>query len=613
MFCCLDSWTITNGSGVLASFGDTNTVCYAFTQPGTYTIEHILVSDCGTDTATHTIYVHGIIFDLPDTLVCSSADSVTLDAGSGYDSYLWSNGATTQTITAGNGTYWVELGQQIGSSLCTAVDTIRVNLSDLSVTLNDTTACAGGLILLQPIVSGGVPNYSYNWNTGQTNISINVSTAGNYWVTVTDALGCQATDSMVLNLIYPLPGDFDFEDTICVMDTACFVALPINGVHEWNIYNANGNVVASFGDTSQICFLFAVEGNYTIEHIVSNECFTETIREIITVIPPIQACIEMIGTNPFCAGDSVGLTIHDPLDQVTGIDWYLNGNYIGSADTLWATQPGTYTAMVQDANGCTSACMCVVLTQLPNPQVNLPATAYVCGGGDTETLHPLGTFSSFVWYNGNTIVGTGSSLTVSTPGTYRVEATSANGCTSTDSTVVELRTIDVTLGTATAAACVGEDVTLTTPFNTAYTYQWQYFQAGSWHSLSGSGNQITTPVYKLGNNSFRVIVTDQLTGCQDIATVNVQGIVGPCNSFILSPNPTVNERSTVYYSLDGRGIQQATIEVLSMQGQLMKTYTLNIEETSKEIEFFGYSEGVYILRMICDGEVMYTDRIAVLR
>jgi len=61
----------------------------------------------------------------PDTFVCDN-DSVTLDAGSGFDTYAWSDGLTfTQTLnTSAPGTYTVT----ITSQGCTAIDTIKVVL-----------------------------------------------------------------------------------------------------------------------------------------------------------------------------------------------------------------------------------------------------------------------------------------------------------------------------------------------------------------------------------------------------------------------------------------------------------------------------------------------------
>src|SRR5690606_41511734 len=45
---------------------------------------------------------------LKDITICPGA-STLLDAGPGFTAYLWSNGATTQTINASVGNYYVDL------------------------------------------------------------------------------------------------------------------------------------------------------------------------------------------------------------------------------------------------------------------------------------------------------------------------------------------------------------------------------------------------------------------------------------------------------------------------------------------------------------------------
>jgi hypothetical protein len=56
-----------------------------------------------------------------DTAFCSNLGSLLLDAGPGFDTYLWSDNSTGQTLLVNaSGTYWV----QVTDSNCTASDTI---------------------------------------------------------------------------------------------------------------------------------------------------------------------------------------------------------------------------------------------------------------------------------------------------------------------------------------------------------------------------------------------------------------------------------------------------------------------------------------------------------
>lgn len=98
------------------------------TDPGTYSVEVFNSYGCS---ATSEI----TITDIPaptvnlgaDTAICEGT-AITLDAGSGFESYEWSTGATTQTITVSTqGEYAVSVGN---SASCTASDAIEVTFRD---------------------------------------------------------------------------------------------------------------------------------------------------------------------------------------------------------------------------------------------------------------------------------------------------------------------------------------------------------------------------------------------------------------------------------------------------------------------------------------------------
>jgi gliding motility-associated-like protein len=82
---------------------------------------------------------------LPDTLrVCGA--SATLDAGAGFQSYSWTNGAAVSSITvSSSGSYKVI---STNSSGCRGVDSTFVSLVKASIIQNDTTICKGASIRL---------------------------------------------------------------------------------------------------------------------------------------------------------------------------------------------------------------------------------------------------------------------------------------------------------------------------------------------------------------------------------------------------------------------------------------------------------------------------------
>ena len=69
---------------------------------------------------------------LPPTVTVCEGSTTNLDAGSGFASYLWSTGKTTQSIVAGVGTYTVKLTSPNG---CSLVETVEVK-EELKAVLN---------------------------------------------------------------------------------------------------------------------------------------------------------------------------------------------------------------------------------------------------------------------------------------------------------------------------------------------------------------------------------------------------------------------------------------------------------------------------------------------
>jgi|GEM_PF-2237761 len=90
------------------------------------------------------VYPTALLADLlPDTTFANSF-SVTLDAGSGYDSYLWNTGDTSQQITVTEGgQYYIK----VRKFNCTTTDTSFVFLQNL-LNSSNTTICPGEFVVL---------------------------------------------------------------------------------------------------------------------------------------------------------------------------------------------------------------------------------------------------------------------------------------------------------------------------------------------------------------------------------------------------------------------------------------------------------------------------------
>jgi len=146
------------------------------------------------------------VYPLPDINITGGPicpGSITeLDAGAGFQSYLWSTGETTQTIVVGTGGYYsVTVIDSNGCSGSGNVQAFFVPDPTPSISGNP-YFCPGESTLLD-----AGPGYaSYLWSTGATTRSIYAETAGLVSVTVTDNFGCQGTSGITTGeYLPPLP------------------------------------------------------------------------------------------------------------------------------------------------------------------------------------------------------------------------------------------------------------------------------------------------------------------------------------------------------------------------------------------------------------------------
>ena len=85
-------------------------------------------------------------FGADTTLICAGTIE-TLDAGTGFVSYLWSDGSTNQTLSATTaGTYTV-VGTDANG--CTASDSMVLDILTVDIIQNDTAICEGDSLVLE--------------------------------------------------------------------------------------------------------------------------------------------------------------------------------------------------------------------------------------------------------------------------------------------------------------------------------------------------------------------------------------------------------------------------------------------------------------------------------
>ena len=132
--------------------------------------------------------------------------TIVLDAGSGFDAYLWSNGAVTPSITISEaGTYTVTVSYDYGTLSCTDTKTIVVTESNVAtinnVVINDWTINNNSIT----VFANGIGDYEYSINNidyQDSSVFAELET-GVYTIYVRDKFGCGTVNKDFYLLTYP--------------------------------------------------------------------------------------------------------------------------------------------------------------------------------------------------------------------------------------------------------------------------------------------------------------------------------------------------------------------------------------------------------------------------
>ncbi|MNU19462.1 hypothetical protein D3C71_76890 [compost metagenome] len=199
------------------------------------------------------LYIIPLVYSLTlvDKTICQGA-TTTLDAGVGFDSYEWSTGATTSTITGvGVGNYWVKL--TTGS--CTAQQYVKVlpasspEISNVEVKSNGFTVTA----------TGGYPPYEYSidgFNWSISNVFTNVM-RGDVTVYVRDRYNCTPVkyEFFLPNIVNAITPNGDGHN-----DLLNYAGLSYYPNFRFEVFNRYGAAV----------FLGSKQNNYTWDGTINN-------------------------------------------------------------------------------------------------------------------------------------------------------------------------------------------------------------------------------------------------------------------------------------------------------------------------------------------------------
>ena len=162
------------------------------TTSGLYSVTITNLFGCtSSDSIFVSVYTVPVVDLGPDGAYCAD-DTVILDVTIPDGTYLWNTGDMTASIViTESGTFSVLVTDANG---CSTDDTISITIHPLPVVDlgPDITTCENAAVVLDATT----PFCTYLWSTGETTATISTSTAGMYWVQVTNSFGCHLIDSI---------------------------------------------------------------------------------------------------------------------------------------------------------------------------------------------------------------------------------------------------------------------------------------------------------------------------------------------------------------------------------------------------------------------------------
>jgi PKD repeat protein len=436
------------------------------------------------------------------------------------DSWYWKfDGATTAFSTQQNpfnicynnpGNYDVTLivTNNYGSDTLTIQDYITVHPLPMApvITQNSDTLTT-------------TPAFGYQWFMNETVIpgatdqQLEITQTANYSVVVTDSFGCSATATSY----FYLPPITNFHSTItaaCCYSCIEFSDLSLNNPTSWSWYFPGASPsLSSAQNPTNICY--NTPGTYDVKLITSNIMGNDTLllQNYITIYPlPLPPVITQNIDTLFCSPE-------------TTYQWYLNSIVLPGATNqqLNINQPGLYSVVITDSNGCSSGADTTVTLEMPqsgfysNVNSGCPGDCFdfISSSQNTILYH-------WLFPGGNPNVSSlqnPSHICYNIPGSYDVTLIASNSYASDTLVLPDYITI-FTL----PPVFISQNGNLLSCNPPATSYQW--YMSGN--LIAGATSQ-SLIINQVGN--YSVTVTDSL-GCTNSIAITVTSI--PFPNFIAS-------------------------------------------------------------------------------
>lgn len=291
---------------------------------------------------------------------------VTANGGSFPYTFHWNTGSGNQDlINVSGGIYTLSVTDLAG---CLKVFNLEVPEPDpLEILLDgDNLSCHGDTDgFINAIVTGGSPDYIYQWSNGGNLSAITSLSAGAYTLTVYDVNSCSNTQTMVLTEPSLVSLYNSGDQTICLGQSANIVSSAFGGTPPYTYFWNPGG----FGISS-----ITVNPETTTEYCVyiedDHHCKSNTNCITIFVKPPLELNLN-ISSDTICQGDTI--FVQSDVEGGNGGPYFIElagGGIIGNNWPLSPDHSGKIIVTAMDGCGTPSVSDTAFIEVFPVPMVS---------------------------------------------------------------------------------------------------------------------------------------------------------------------------------------------------------------------------------------------------
>lgn len=502
--------------------------------------------------------------DIPNSICAGASVNLSVTGGS---SYSWNVGGSTASIehSPSSSTEYRVTVTDANGCVYSLSKTVNVEALPRITFGGGTSICAGQSL---DVTAFGGQRYRWDYNNATTASPTQNTT---YTVTATSAGGCTSSAQRVITIKpSPLGTINDAPGSICPGQSVTLIASG-GSTYRWTEGNAT---------TASITVSPTQNTNYTVSITNTEGC---------TVVKSHSIAVNISGS----ASNDGPLTCTKTTVTLLGTSSALGASYrwknasgvvIASTSGTTVNTPGVYTLEIRAAGGCTFTTATEVLLNRQIPIVSASNSGMITCAQSSVNL--LGTSSvsaaSYEWRNGSgTLIANTLNTSVNSAGTYTLKVSTANGCSSTASTVVaaDLAVPSVSIQHDGQLTCAKTSATLNAISSTPnLQYTWRNAGGSIIGSNSASVVVTTGGTYQLqarANNGCSSSSSVSITQSGNLPniSVNTPGAISCFSSqSTISGNSTTPGVSYAWYNPNGRLMSTQNSFTATIAG----TYTLKV-------------------------------------